>query len=97
MLSQLKEDRPWMLKINCINHRVKLRVKSAFLHHSLDNEDVFYKSNFYLLRNSGKPKEIIQEAVVTIRTMFYNQQKIHGTRFIGHQKRSLKSLLETWL
>ena len=86
-----------MLKINCINHRVKLRVKSAFLHRLLDNEDVFYKSNFCLLRNSGKRKEIIQEAVVTIRTMFYNQQKIHGTRFIGHRKGSLKSLLETWL
>ena len=24
VLSQLKEDRPWMLKIHCINHRVEL-------------------------------------------------------------------------
>ena len=96
VLPQLKQDRPWMLKIHCINHRVELSVKSAFSHPLLDNVDKFYKSNFYLLRNSGKLKEMIREAAATIGIAFYNLPKIHGTRFIGHRRRGLTSLLEIW-
>ena len=40
---QLKEDRPWMLKIHCINHRVEQSVKSAFSHLLIDNVDKFYQ------------------------------------------------------
>ena len=95
VLTQLKEDRSWMLKIRCTNHRVDLSVKSAFSHSLLDNIDEFYKINFYLLRNSGKLKEMIFEAAATIGITFYNLPKIHGTRFIDHQKRALASILET--
>ena len=56
VLPQLNQDRPWMLKIHRINYRVELSVKSAFSHPLLDNMDEFYKTNFYLLRNSGKLK-----------------------------------------
>ena len=72
VLTQLKEDRSWMLKIRCTNHRVDLSVKSAFSHSLLDNIDEFYKINFYLLRNSGKLKEMISEAAATIGITFYN-------------------------
>ena len=48
------------------------------------------------MRNSGKLKEIIREAAATIGITFYNLPKIHGTRFIGHQRRGLTSLLGTW-
>ena len=41
--SQLKEDRPWMLKIHCINHRVEQSVKSPFSHLLIDNVDKFYQ------------------------------------------------------
>ena len=41
--SQLKEDRPWMLKIHCINHRVEQSVTSAFSHLLIDNVDKFYQ------------------------------------------------------
>ena len=84
VLEQLKEDRPWMLKIHCINQRVELSVKSTFSNLLLDNMDKLYQSNFYLLRNSGKLKEMIQEAAATIGIMFYNLPKNHGTRLIGH-------------
>ena len=95
VLTQLKEDRSWMLKIRCTNHRVDLSVKSAFSHSLLDNIDEFYKINFYLLRNSGKLKEMISEAAAIIGITFYNLPKIHGTRFIDHRKRGLASILET--
>ena len=85
-----------MVKVSCINHRVELSVKSAFSRPLLDNVVEFYKSNFYLLRNSGKLKEMIREAAATIGIAFYNLPKIHGTRFIGHQRTGLTSLLETW-
>ena len=39
---------------------------------------------------------MIQEAAATIRIMFYNLLKIDGTRFIGHQRRGLAILLQTW-
>ena len=39
---------------------------------------------------------MIREAVATIGITFCSLPKIHGTRFIGNQRRSLTSLLETW-
>ena len=85
-----------MLKIHCINHRAELSVKSAFSHTLLDNVDEFYKSNFYLLRHSVKLKQMIRKAAATIGITFYKLPKIHGTRFIGHRRTDLTSLLEIW-
>ena len=38
---------------------------------------------------------MMQEAAIAIGITFYNL-KIYSTRFIGHQRRGLTSLLETW-
>lgn len=96
VLSQLSFDRPWLLKIHCINHRIELTVKTALSNRALEEVDEFYRANFYLLRNSGKIKQMTIEGATTIGITYYNLPKIHGTRFIGHRRRGFTSLLEVW-
>ena len=62
LMTQLAEERPWLIKIHCANHRVELAVKDAFKQSPFQQIDDLYISIFYLLRNSGKIKSEIKEA-----------------------------------
>ena len=96
VLTQLKENRPWLLTIHCVNHRVELAVKEAFNISQLNNVDEFYKTNFYLLRNSGKLKSEVAESAKVLGINYYTISKIHGTRFVGHRRKGFQNLLESW-
>ncbi|XP_065677699.1 zinc finger protein 862-like [Hydra vulgaris] len=93
----LEKSRKWLLKIYCINHRIELAIKDTFkdVTEFIKIEE-FYLSNYYLLRNSGKLKSEVEAAAKAIGITFYILPKISGTRFVGHRKRALSSLLETW-
>jgi hypothetical protein len=64
----------------------------------LEEEEVeeFYKTNYYLLKNSGKLKHQVKECAATLGIQYYELPKIHGTRFVNHRRRGFKNLLETW-
>ena len=96
VLTQLKRSRPWLLTIHCANHRIKLAVKSAFDIPQFQEVEEFYKTNYYLLKNSGKLKHQVKECDATLGIQYYELPKIHGTRFINHRRRGFKNLLETW-
>ena len=96
VLTQMKNERPWLLTIHCANHRIELAVKSAFDIPAFKDVEEFYKTNFYLAKNSGKIKGEVSECAKGLGIDFYVLPKIHGTRFIGHRRRGFKVLLETW-
>ncbi|CAB4029586.1 Hypothetical predicted protein, partial [Paramuricea clavata] len=54
VLTQLKRNRPWLLTIYCANHRIELAVKAAFNINEFQAIKEFYKTNYYLLKNSGR-------------------------------------------
>ena len=96
VLTQLKRNRPWLLTIHCANHRVELAVKSAFYIPEFEAVEEFYKTNYYLLKNSGKLKSLLKECAASLGIHYYELPKIHGTRFVNHRRRGFKNLLETW-
>lgn len=55
VLTQMKNERPWLVTIHCVNHRLELAIKDAVKSvNSFAECDRFYTMIFYLLRNSGK-------------------------------------------
>ena len=58
--------------------------------------DDFYSSNYYLLRGSGKIKTELKLAADVLEIQHYSLPKMTGTRFIGHRRRALTTLLNMW-
>ncbi len=79
VLTQMKNQRPWLLTIHCANHRVELAVKSAFDIPAFKDVEEFYKTNFYLAKNSGKIKGEVSECAKGFGIDFYVLPKIHWT------------------
>ena len=95
-MTQLAEERPWLIKIHCANHRVELAVKDAFKQSPFQQIDDLYISIFYLLRNSGKIKSEIKEAANALQIQHYTLPKLTGTRFVGHRRNAYRRLLDIW-
>ena len=96
-LTQLQHERPWMLKIHCVNHRVELAVKDVMSQDpNCAEADKFYIDNFYLLKNSGVLKSKLKEAAAALNITYYPLPKIHGTRFVSHRKRGFGIFLHMW-
>ena len=77
-------------------HRIELAVKSALGIPEFEAVEEFYKTNYYLLKNSGKLKSLLKECAASLRIHYYELPKIHGTCFVNHRHRGFKNLLETW-
>lgn len=90
------DDRPWLVKIHCVNHRTELAVKDAFEGSKFSEVDKFYIGLYNLLKNSGAIKSDIQSAAESLDITFYVLPKMTGTRFVSHRKRSLTHLLHMW-
>ena len=96
-LTQLSHERPWLLKIHCVNHRIELAVKDAMKDDTkCTNVEEFYRINFYLLKNSGALKAKLKQAAEAENITYYPLPKIHGTRFVSHRKRGFIKLLHMW-
>ena len=97
VLTQLKKDRMWLIKIHCVNHRLELAIKDAVKDISQSKEcERFYISIFNLFRNSGKLKCAVKKAAEALNITYYTLPKIFGTRFISHRRRGFTKLLHNW-
>ena len=81
VLTQLKRERPWLITIHCANHRIELAAKSAFHISEFQANGEFYKTNYYLLKNSEKLQSQVIECARSLGIDYYRLPKIHGTRF----------------
>lgn len=93
---EIEGDRPCLVKIHCINHRVELAVKAAFEDSSFSAVDKFYTANYALLKNSGAIKSAVKHACTSFDISHYCLTKMSGTRFVSHRRRALKRLLDIW-
>ena len=97
LLTRLDNDRGWLIKIHCANHRVELSVKDAFEQSTFTSIlDPLYTSIYTLLKNSGKLKSEVKSACEALNIKHYVLPKLTGTRFIGHRVTSFTSLLNVW-
>ena len=96
LMTRLSVQRPGMIKIHCVNHRVELAVKETVAEREFSKVDDFYYSTTFLLKNSGKIKSEIKSAAHALNIQHYQLPKLTGTRFVGHRRAAFKCLLDTW-
>ena len=96
LMTSLSVQWPWMIKINCVNHRVELAVKEAIADTEFSKVDDFYYSTTFLLKNSGKIKSEIKSAAHALNIQHCQLPKLTGTRFVCHWRAAFKCLLDTW-
>ena len=96
LLTRLGQDRDWLLKIHCSEHKIELAVKSSFQDTVFSGVDEFYQANFNLLKHSGKISGLVKNAASSLNIQYYKLSKITGTRFVGHRVNGLKKLLAMW-
>ena len=82
LMKRMADERAWLVKINCANHRVELAVKEAIINPRFKTTDSTYIIIFGLLKNSGKTKGIIQEACKSENVQHFTLSKITGTTHI---------------
>ena len=93
-LTQLAENRPWLIKIHCVSHRLELAINDAVSDISKFQEcDSFYISLYYLFKNSGKLKTEVRQACDALNITYYPLPKIQGTRFVNHRHGGLTKLM----
>ena len=79
---------------HCVSHRVELAVKDA-----LKKEKAFSQVQdlmiviYYLMKQSGKFKRHFHETAKALGVQVYNFPKLHGTRFVRHQRNGVTILL----
>ena len=85
-LTRLKEDnRPWLLDIHCVAHRLELAIKSSIMKYQefVKIED-YMSALYYFFKRSGKFKRHFNNAAKSFDITVYNFPKVTSTRFINH-------------
>ena len=93
VLTQLMNERPWLITIHCLNHRIELAVKEAMNIPFIREIESFYNSNYALLKRSGALKAEVKTAAEAIGITYYELPRIKGTRFVSHRYRGFFRLL----
>ncbi|XP_014667320.1 PREDICTED: zinc finger protein 862-like [Priapulus caudatus] len=98
VLTRLSEERGWLITIHCVLHRLELSMKDV-----LKQQKKFVEVNdfmitlFYLFKQSGKIKRSFEDTAKALGLQVYKFPKVHGTRFVSHQRRGLDRLLKNWI
>ena len=92
------EERPWLVKIACISHRVELAIKDSLLKEKAINEvKDLMTTLYYLKKASGKFDRHFRTTASVLGVQVYKWPKVHGTRFVDHNRKGLRILLHNWL
>ena len=99
LLTRLQnDDRERMLKVHCTSHRVELAFKDTLL-----KFDDFTKVRefmillYYQFKRSGRLKRQFKATAEAMSVQVYTFTKVHGTRFVNHQRLGLQRLLHNWI
>ena len=95
---QRDDDRPWLVTIHCVSHRLELSVKATILEQKPFKEvQELMITIYYLMKKSGKFKRHFEETGHVLGVQIYKFPKVHGTRFVSHQKKGARILLHNWI
>ena len=97
LLTQQKENCPWLITIHCVAHRAELALKDSLLKYKQFNEvDDLMTSVFYLQKRSGKLRRMFKNTATALNIDGCVFPKVTGTRFVTHQLNRAKVLLHNW-
>ncbi|XP_038063160.1 zinc finger protein 862-like [Patiria miniata] len=93
-----KAERPWLVSIHCVSHRLELAVKDTLMKEGpFKQVSEMMTTLYYLMKQSGKFKRHFEVTASALHCQVYRFPKVHGTRFVGHQRKGLKILLHNWI
>ncbi|XP_041464249.1 uncharacterized protein LOC121415170 [Lytechinus variegatus] len=97
LLTQFKKERTWLVTVHCVSHRVELALKDSLMK-SKEFKDVqdFMIGIYYSMKKSGELKRQLKD-FGKIHVSVYTFPKVHGTRFVGHQRAGVEALLNNWI
>ena len=90
VLIQLKSNRPWLLTVHCVNHRVELAVKDAMKVRQFQDVEEVYKTNAKVLRKSSDLTSTLSDTAVAMNIACYSLPKIQGTRLVSQRRQGLQ-------
>lgn len=96
LVRMANEDRPWLVPMHCVSHRVELALKDS-LGKEFDEVKQFMTLIYYSFKSSGKFRRHFYETAHILGVHVYNFPKVHGTRFIAHLLRGVDHLLNNWI
>jgi hypothetical protein len=98
LLVRLRDDqRPWLIQIHCASHRLELGLKDSLMKFSAFKEvHSLMILMYYTFKKSGKLKAELKAMGNALCVDITTLPKVHGTRFVAHQARGLKSLIHNW-
>ncbi|XP_033100488.1 uncharacterized protein LOC117103939 [Anneissia japonica] len=98
LLTQMKRERSWLVTVHCVSHRMELALKDSLLKYKefCDVKD-FMVSIFNTMKRSGKLAREFKSIAKTIHVNIYTFPKVHGTRFLNHQRKGADVLLNNWV
>ena len=99
LLTKMKASgRPWLLTIHCLSHRLELAIKDSLLKHPefVSVKDIMI-TIFYVMKQSGKFKRQFHATAEALGVQVYTFPKVHGTRFVNHQRNGVRVLLHNWI
>ena len=98
LLKQLEVDREWLIKTHCVSHRIELAIKNSLLSEkSFSDIREFLVSLYYYCKRSGKFVRHMSETAASFSAPFTKLPKVHGTRFVSHQKNGAEALINDWV
>jgi len=99
LLTQMRNDgREWLLSIHCISHRVELAIKDALGKVTeFVNVKELMTTLYYVMKNSGKFQRHMKQTADALCVQSYKFPKIHGTRFVNHQRKGVTNLIHNWI
>ncbi|XP_064597900.1 zinc finger protein 862-like [Liolophura sinensis] len=98
VLTQLKEERPWLVTMHCVSHRVELAIKDSICKQpQFEAVKDFMVDLFYYTKRSGKFVHHLQATAEALGAKMYKFPKVHGTRFVNHQRHGVDVLLHNWI
>ena len=99
LMTRLQKDasgREWLIRVHCISHRFELAFKDTIPGFTEFNKvKEFMVMLYYLFKQSGKLKRQFR-ATGDAMGVQIQVPKVHGTRFVNHQRQGLQCLLKNW-
>ena len=90
VLIQLKSNRPWLLTVHCVYHRVELAVKDAMKVRQFQDVEEVYKTNAKVLRKPSDLTSTLSDTAVAMNIACYSLPKIQGTRLVSQRRQGLQ-------
>ena len=91
----LRGELPWLVAIHCLNHRLELAAKNTFAKTYMDNVSKLLMDMYYVYEKSSKRLRELKElgSTCSLEDAVRKPEKAHGTRWLQHRSRALKSLI----